>query len=107
MKSLILECLESGAEVTLSVKAKDLKEFAQLLIDNAAKETTEKQRLIDEEVYYSTDEVMTKLKIGARSTIYRWISNSYLEPVKIGKKVMFRKSDIDVILNSGKDVNNG
>jgi hypothetical protein len=104
MKSLIIECLESGADVTLNVKATDLREFAQLLMGNAAREATELQRKKDEEVYYSVEEVMSILNIKDRSTMYRWKLKDYLVPVKVGKMVRYRKSEVEAILSNGKEL---
>ncbi|MEI8087157.1 MAG: helix-turn-helix domain-containing protein [Paludibacter sp.] len=104
MKSLIIECLESGADVTLNVKATDLREFAQLLMCNAAREASELQRKKDEEVYYSVEDVMSILNVKDRSTMWRWQQKDYLTPVKVGKMVRYRKSDVEAILSNGKEL---
>ncbi len=97
--TFIQECLQNNVDVTLTVKASDLTVFGQFLIDNATREATEQKRLKDEEVFYSVDEVMKVLNIKDRTSLWRWNKKGYLCPVKVGKLLRFRKSDVDEILN--------
>ena len=96
--NLIQECLQNNVDVTLTVKASDLTDFGQFLIDNASREASEQKRLKDEEIFYSVDEVMKVLKIKNRTTIWRWQKSGYLGSVKVGKMCRYKKSDVDAIL---------
>lgn len=96
--NLIQECLQNNVDVILSVKASDLTAFGQFLIDNANREAAEQKRLKDEEVFYSTDEVMKELNIKNRVSLWRWSKSGYLVPVKVGKMCRYKKSDVDAIL---------
>lgn len=100
MNTSILEILQSGADVTINVKATDLKEFGRYLIDTATEETKERIRADEEDVLLNVDEVMKRLGIKDRTTLWRWHKKGYLVPVKAGKKLLYRLSQIDHILNS-------
>ncbi|KAF2955839.1 helix-turn-helix domain-containing protein [Marinitoga sp. 38H-ov] len=52
---------------------------------------------IDDELL-TRNEVMELFKISA-PTIYRWGKKGILKPIKIGKKVFYKKSDIEKLLN--------
>ena len=99
--TFIQECIDNNVEITLTIKANDLIELFQYSIDKAARETAEQKQLKDAEVYYSVDEVMEVLNIKNRSTIWRWQKSGYLTVNKVGKLCRYKKSDIDMILNSG------
>lgn len=49
------------------------------------------------------EKVMELLNIS-RTTLWRWAREGYLVPVKVGRKTLYRQSDIDTILkgDSGK-----
>lgn len=100
MNTSILEILQSGADVTINVKATDLKEFGRYLIDTATKETKERIREDEEDILLTVDEVMKRLGIKDRTTLWRWHKKGYLVPAQAGKKLLYRLSQIDHILNS-------
>ena len=52
-----------------------------------------------EDSLWDIDEVAQYLKV-TRDTIYRWIDKKDLPGMKIGKKWLFRRSDIDAWLDS-------
>ncbi len=98
--SFIQDCLQNNVDVTITLKASDLTAFGQFLIDNANREAAEKQQMKDEEIYLSPDEVLKVLNIKTRSTLWRWSKRGYLVPVKVGKMLRYKKSDVDQILNA-------
>ena len=100
MTTKILDILQSGADVTINVKSSDLKEFGRYLIDTATQETKERIREDEEDILLTVDEVMKRLGIKDRTTLWRWHKKGYLVPVKAGKKLLYRLSQIDHILNS-------
>lgn len=93
--------INSGTNLTLSVGAADLHEFADTLIrqarEEAEREITERQK----EIYYTPEEVEAIFRVN-NSTLWRWSKRGYLIPIKIGGKNRYRKSDIDRILDYGK-----
>lgn len=53
------------------------------------------------ESYLTRQQVVDRLSVD-KSTLWRWAKRNYLNPVRVGGLVRYRKSDIDNILNSGK-----
>ena len=49
------------------------------------------------EKYLSTDEVMDMLKI-TRPTLWRWARDKYLVPVKVGKRTLYKASEVEVLM---------
>lgn len=49
----------------------------------------------------TTKETMTYLKIS-RKTLYNWIKQKKLFPVKINRHLKFKKSDLDKLINDYK-----
>ena len=50
------------------------------------------------ESLWNVDEVGKQLNIS-RDTVYRWIDKKQMPAIRIGKKWLFRKNEIDVWLN--------
>ena len=93
--------LESGGNISLTVKVEDLREFGQFLIDEA-KKTPEGLQPWKAEEYMSPDEVCQFIGI-VKSTLWRWQKTGYLKPIKIGSTVRYCKSDIENILKGRKE----
>lgn len=89
----IEQLLKSG-NVTLAISAADLKEFGLALIAEAA---ASKEQARNEDVMMSADEVCEALGISPNS-LWRWGKTGYLRGSKVGRKVFYRKSDVDVLL---------
>lgn len=94
----ILELMQSGADVTLSVKREDLMEFGRQLIATATAETKARIKANEEDCLLSIPEVMNRLQIKDRTSLWRWAKRGYLEPVRVGKKCLYRVSDIDALI---------
>ena len=54
---------------------------------------------VEREVYMTTNEVISYLNIS-RSTLSRWVKTQFIPCEKKGGVLRFRKSKVDVILNS-------
>lgn len=98
----IKSILEAGANVTLSVTPADLREFflaiAKEIMDNAPTVKEEPQQ----EVYLSNDEVAAKLGVS-KNTLWRWNRDGYLKPFKVGKKLFYKSSDVESLMQQGGD----
>lgn len=57
--------------------------------------------VMEEEVWMDSCEVRDFFKIH-RSTLYRWRTEALVIPKKVGKKNMYRKSDIVRLLEGGE-----
>ena len=69
----------------------DLQEFALALISEAQKS---KESEVKDEKFLSVDEVAEELEV-TRPTLWRWNKIGYLQPVKVGRKCLYRLSDIN------------
>lgn len=93
----IEEILESGADITLTIKSSDLKEFADCLVKKTA--GVIKESFINQEEDYLTIPETSRLLHVDKSTLWRWAKNGYLTPVEVGARRLYRKSDVDMLLN--------
>ena len=50
------------------------------------------------ETYLTVDEAALRLGVS-RSTLWRWDKEGYLKKIKRGKKITYRQSDIERIIN--------
>lgn len=87
----IAKLLEEGNAI-LAVSAADLKEFGLELIA-MAKESNEQK---ENDELFSADECAEILNV-TKPTLWRWDKTGYLQPIKIGRKIYYRKSDIDTL----------
>lgn len=83
-----------GANITLSVTPADLKEFALTIIEETKKMTTEDNVSED---YITLDEVMKIFRVS-RNTLWRWNRDKYLCNIKFGNKILYKKSDINKLI---------
>lgn len=88
----IQELLNSNSNVSITISAIELKEFANRLIDEAVARFTP-----HEETYITALQASKRLGVD-RSTLWRWDKENYLKAIKIGGKVRYRLSDIEKIL---------
>ena len=74
------------------------------MVDNAiceAKEQAEEERKSAEEVAaMSRNEAAAKLRVSVH-TLWRWARDGYLVPKRIGRRVLYLKSDVDKIIMRG------
>ena len=89
----INELLTSGANVAITITPTDLKEFALFLVD----ELSSKNQDSEPETYMTPDEVADKLSVS-KNTLWRWERTGYLVPVKVGRKSLYKRSEIDSLL---------
>ena len=90
----IKELLSSEAQISIVVTPADLKEFAICIVNETLAIKTEQKH--DEEVYLSPTETAMKLGVS-KNTLWRWAKAGYLVPVKIGRKSMYKISNINKI----------
>ena len=87
----IKELSNLNASVAVMVSLADLKEFvSEMMAEVAAKPQQ------TEETMLSADEVCKVLGISSNS-LWRWGKSGYLKGQKEGRKVLYRKSDIDAL----------
>ena len=93
----IEEFLNNGTNVSITVTPIDLKEFAMFLIEQAQVNEREKAQ---EEQFLTSDEVSAKIGVS-KNTLWRWEKESYLMPIRIGRKPLYKLSEINALLNGG------
>ncbi|MBQ9660816.1 MAG: helix-turn-helix domain-containing protein [Bacteroidales bacterium] len=95
--------IENGcANVTIQITAKDLKDFANHLFETAVRRARAEQASADGEDYLSKAEVMELFGV-CDTTLWLWAKNNYLKPVKAGRKVLYRKGDVERFLSAKED----
>lgn len=88
----IKELFNLNGNVCVSISLADLNEFVEEKIAEAAAKPQQTQ-----ETMLSADEVCDALEISANS-LWRWRKTGYLKGSKVGRKVFYRKSDVDRLL---------
>ena len=91
----IQEIIKSGANVSVTVNALDLKEFMLSLISERDEE--KRRSTPAPETYLTQDEVSAKLQVD-KSTLWRWHKSRYLTKVRVGGKVRYRLSDVTKLM---------
>ncbi len=94
----LLSLIESGqTNLIIQVRGEDLLKFTEDIIERAAE--NERKRIESEkekDTLVSKEKVMSLLGVCS-ATLWHWSKSRYLVPVKAGRKVMYRKSDINNI----------
>lgn len=85
----IQELIKQGSNVQLVINACDLKEaFMQWNAEMKQSEPVQK-----EETYLTANETADKLGVNL-ATLWRWDKSGYLKKIKVGKKIIYRESDV-------------
>ena len=74
------------------VSAIDLKEFALSIIAEVRAEQSNR-----EETYHSVEDAAKIIGVD-KSTLWRWEKQGYLTPIRVGKKVKYKGSDIKLCM---------
>lgn len=61
----------------------------------------QREQAKNSQVHYTLKEVL-KITGKNRSTLWNWERKQYLKPVRMGKTLLYLKSDIDAIMNQKK-----
>ncbi len=80
--------------IQLVVGQNDLRDILKELITDALDEYKQESK---SEILLSIDEVAQKLNV-TKPTLWRWAKNNYLLPIKVGKKTMYRLTDVEHLL---------
>ena len=81
---------------TIVCNLDDLRSILGEILCDAISSLQEKQ--IEEERYLTAQEVTDLLHID-RSTLWRWKKCEYIIPIKVGKKNLYRKTDVESIMS--------
>jgi len=96
---MIADLIKQNQNVQLVVSASDLRELVNEWYDEReAQKEAERKSIVESERISSTD---AEKSLGVTSaTLWRWAKTGYLVPIKVGRKNVYLKSDIDRILKS-------
>ena len=101
---------DGNADINLVVSKENLMAFADQLITRAreelaAKAEQEQRQKTNEETLLTRKEACAYLGV-CETTLWNWAKSDvgYLLPVRVGSKVMYRKSDLDRIKSGGKKI---
>lgn len=86
--------LEMSDSISVNVSVADLKEFA-LAVANEVMAARQAER--EEEKYLSPDEVAEMMGV-CTNTLWRWNTQKYLCPVKVGRKSRYKLSDVKRVM---------
>ena len=87
-----------GTSLKIEVTSKELLEFAGALVERAAaKARAEIERQSDVE-YIPKKEAIDLLGV-CDATLWHWARSGYLVPVKLGRRVFYRRTDIQLLLS--------
>jgi hypothetical protein len=88
---------ELAGNLTINVNASDLKAFAEMCIE-AGKQMMPKPK--DPEEYITSQEIAKALNISL-VTLWQWDKNGITSPLRVGNRKLYRRSDLEKILNNG------
>ena len=94
----IKEIIASGGNVAITVNPVDLQEFGKALIEETISEMNDKAK---EEKHLVPDEVARIFGVS-KNTLWRWNKEKYLCQQKVGRRIFYKKSDVDALLNNGE-----
>jgi len=96
---MIADLIKQNQNVQLVVSASDLRElFNEWNDEREAEREAERKAMTEVERISSMD--AEKILGVTSATLWRWGKTGYLVPIKVGRKNVYLKSDIDRILKS-------
>lgn len=87
----------SSENISLTIKAEDLKTFAQYIITQTKKELEDYVFAQNNEQHISRERASEMLDVD-KVTLWRWAKRNYLVPITVGGKKRYKMSDINRIL---------
>ncbi len=94
---LIQSIIDGNPAITLSVNAADLRNIILSIVQGERIRTQAEIEKYREQPILTREQAAKKLNIS-KNTLNRWATNGYLIPVKIGRRVLYKPSDIDEML---------
>lgn len=97
----LADLLQTNANISLTITLDDLRTYSNELIQSTKKELEAEVIAQQNESYLSRLETADFLKVD-QATLWRWAKRGYLMPVEMGGRRLYRKSDLQRILNGGR-----
>lgn len=95
----VLDIIKGGGDISITVHKDDLLLFANTLVEKT-------RNMVEKELHASKKERLVPKKEAMEilgkgdTTLYNWKQSGYLKPVKIGRSVYYKWSDLDKIINN-------
>lgn len=86
----------------LMVSEEQLKQMVTSAIVEAKEQADEERKQASEVAAISRNEAAAKLCVSVH-TLWRWAKDGYLVPKKVGRRVLYLKSDVERIIMRGSD----
>lgn len=101
MQNDLFQLLQNGASphITIQITGEEMLALFRMLREEE-KTNLEQGEGMNE--FLTKKEVMALLGV-CDTTLWLWAKNNYLKPVKAGRKVLYRKSDVQRFLNARED----
>lgn len=97
---MITELLKKNqGNVQLVVSAADLRELVNEWCDEREAQKEAERKSAEDKQRINKSEIKKALNV-TDATLWRWAKSGYLVPIKVGRKNVYLKSDIDRILQS-------
>lgn len=95
----LIDLAERYPSLIISVKCSDLLDAFRSIIEESKLQSDKITKEESLETYLTEKEVI-KLLSTKHVTLWRWHKTGYLVPINIGRKIFYKKSDIDNILKN-------
>lgn len=94
---LLAKMVESGLTVAFTVTPTQLKEFALEVVHEVFDKREAERAAEREETYLTTEEVCEMMTV-TKGTLWRWEKLGYLIPYRVGRKLRYKRSDVEAVL---------
>ena len=101
MQNDFLQLLQNGASprITIQITGEEMLSLFRLLREEEKTTQTQEEGM---DALLTKKEVMALLGV-CDTTLWLWAKNNYLKPVKAGRKVLYRKGDVERFLSAKED----
>lgn len=93
---------DADDKVILQVSAETLREVVNDMYQQIEEKARQEAAERSEQGALSRRQVMELLGVNS-TTLWRWDRDGYLKPVRIGAKVLYKRSDIDRLLSNKEE----
>ena len=97
----LIDLAERYPSLIISVKCSDLIDAFRCIIEESKLQSDKITKEESVETYLTEKEVQELLHTK-HVTLWRWHKTGYLVHINIGRKIIYKKSDVDKILNNNK-----
>lgn len=97
-RQLLSNIEKCGDRISITLTGKGITAIAKVIRDYIGVDDLPDNTTTDEDVLLSKQDVKDKFSVSD-TTLWLWGKKNYLVPIKIGRRVMYRASDIKRLVN--------